>query len=238
MSKRLILDFCRLIEDDPEVRLAVSSALGMQEVRSGLEELRAQLAEVAGEIRVLHDTVRKRFEDVETLRSLVAVTDALRDRLAELAGEVRRLEASVQKLSQELPAVEAGAVGQLEVAVRTLAEGVFGARVEEWEYFDSEGSVYGRPCQIRSLSLSVGGEKILLAARVCASKGDVYELWATGRLYERVTGCRPRLMLIASHDCEDAKRLARELNVELHEIVSASQSSATTSGAGCVQPKR
>lgn len=218
MSKKLILDFCRLIESDPELKLAVSRALGVEEVKSMLEEGQARLMGVTGRVEELRAMIERISEGSEILHSLAAAVDSLGRRVAELDGELRRLRAVAHDLSRDLAEVREGWTEALEGVARVLAEKIFGAKVEEWSYHDVEGLVYGRPHRLRCLSVAEGKGVTLLSIRVHASRGDVHELWVAGRLHEKVTGRKPRLALISLRADAEAAALAAELGVELYEV--------------------
>jgi hypothetical protein len=88
-------------------------------------------------------------------------------------------------------------------------------KVERWIYYDSEGLVYGRPSVVEVDMLIRDGERILVEYKAYADKSDVAELGNIGKLYEKVTGVKPRLLLVAPTIKMRARSLAEELGVEL-----------------------
>ena len=61
-------------------------------------------------------------------------------------------------------------------------------------------------------------EHILLEVKSRVSRGDVYELSKVGKLYERVTGLKPRLAIIGGFMDKGVEELAEKIGVEIISI--------------------
>ena len=59
-------------------------------------------------------------------------------------------------------------------------------------------------------------EHILIEIRSSVSRADVFELWRIGQFYERVRGVRPRLAIVSPFVREEAKKVAKELGIEVY----------------------
>jgi len=90
------------------------------------------------------------------------------------------------------------------------------AEVGKWVYFDEGGEVFGRPARVEVDLLVRDDAHILVELKASASEGDVAKLWRVGNLYAKVTGVKPRLVLVSPFVEERALELAKELGVEVY----------------------
>jgi len=105
-------------------------------------------------------------------------------------------------------------------AVKGLVEEVLGrGKVEKWKFYDEKGEVYGYPSEVEIDLLIRDEAHILVEVKASASSGDVVELWKIGGLYQRVTGIRPRLVIITPFIDERAMKTAKELGVEVYSKI-------------------
>jgi hypothetical protein len=111
----------------------------------------------------------------------------------------------------------------LRESMKCVIEEVFGvAKVEKWVYNDAEGFVYGVPSVIEVDLLIRDKEHILLEVKSRVGRGDVYELSRVGKLYEKITGTKPRLVIIGGFMDKDVNDLAEKLGVEIIPITTES----------------
>ena len=104
-------------------------------------------------------------------------------------------------------------------AMKHVIEEVFGvARVEKWIYNDTEGFVYERPAVVEVDLLIRDKEHILLEIKSRVSRGDVIELHNIGELYKRVTGIKPRLVIVGGFIDKGVEELAKRYEVEIIPI--------------------
>jgi len=115
-------------------------------------------------------------------------------RLEELAREVRDLRRTVVVIAHRFGVLTEESFRE---AMRYVIEEVFGvARVEKWVYNDVEGVVYGVPAVVEANILIKDKECVLVEVKSRISRGDVMELHNIGELYKRVTGIKPRLVIV------------------------------------------
>ena len=107
-------------------------------------------------------------------------------------------------------------------AMKYVVEDALGAaHVKRWVYRDEEGLVYGYPSVVEADLVVRDGEHTLVEVKSRVSKADVAELHRVGRLYEKVEGARPRLVIVGGFVDPGAKDLARRLGVEIIYITPA-----------------
>ena len=100
--------------------------------------------------------------------------------------------------------------------LRGLVERVFGGRVERWSRYDWEGFVFGYPSVVEADLIVRDGKHILVEVKSSVSRGDVYELWRIGKLYERVRGVKPKLAIVSPYIDDAAKKTAERLGIEIY----------------------
>jgi hypothetical protein len=189
LSLRLKKRFLELLEKDPEFKYTVAGYIGLYEILKRLDEH-------GGAIKELQETIKKLGEAVkelqEAVRDLSTKVNAIGNRYGVVTEEAFR--SSIRYLVEDLLKLY---------------------KVERWIYYDSEGLVYGRPSVVEVDMLIRDGERVLVEYKAHADKSDVAELGNIGKLYEKVTGVKPRLLLVAPTIKMRARSLAEELGVEL-----------------------
>jgi hypothetical protein len=191
--------------------------------RARAEELR----EVAEAIKTLAKYVKKGFDIIEEhskvltehSRVLAEHSKVLAEhskRLEELAREVRDLRRTVAVIAHRFGVLTEESFRE---AMRYVVEEVFGvARVEKWVYNDVEGVVYGAPAVVEANLLINDKEHILVEIKPRISRGDVMELHNIGELYKRVTGIKPRLVIVGGFIDRGIEELAKRYGVEIISI--------------------
>lgn len=91
--------------------------------------------------------------------------------------------------------------------------------VEKWRYYDEHGYVYGYPSIIDVDVLIKNSEHIIVVYKAHADCGDVAELYRIAQLYERVTGIKPKAILVAPTVTLRAKELAEKQGIEVRGTV-------------------
>jgi len=113
------------------------------------------------------------------------------------------------------------AEGAFREGMKGVVEKILGvARVEKWEFRDEAGEVYGYPSIVEVDVVVRNGIHTLVEVKSSISRGDVLEFWKIGRLYERVTGIKPRLVMISPYVDEKALESATNLGVEIYTQLS------------------
>ena len=234
-------EFLRLLDEDREFRYAVMGRLGftellerfarLEERQAALEERQAALEERQQRLEELFAGLEERFARLEERQQRLEEHFArLEERQQRLEERQQRLEERVARVEEELRenrrvlAVISHRFGILtEVgfreAMKYVVEEVLGAaKVEKWSYRDEEGFVYGVPSDVE-VDLVVRDEAhILMEVKSRVSAGDVSELYRIGELYRRVTGVKPRLLILGGFIDFKARGVAERLGVEVRPI--------------------
>jgi len=80
------------------------------------------------------------------------------------------------------------------------------------------GIVYGYPAVVDIDVVVKDREHILIEVKSRVSRGDVAKLYRVGRLYEEVTGVKPRLLIIGGFIEREARDAVAMLGVEIRPI--------------------
>jgi hypothetical protein len=196
-----------------------------------------ELKDIADAIKTLAEYVKKGFDIIaehskrieehgKRLEELTKVVQEHGKVLAEHSKRIEELTKEVRELSR-IVNVFAHRFGVLSEesfreAMRYVVEEVFGvAKVEKWVYNDAEGFVHGIPAVIEVDVVIRDREYILLEVKSRVSRGDVYELSKVGKLYEKVTGVKPRLAIIGGFMDRGVKEMAERLGVEIIPITTS-----------------
>jgi len=186
-------EILRLLKEDEEFRYAVAGLIGLEEILKRLDRHEAELVKLREDMNKLREDMNRLREDMnkgfELLRRHI---DALGARWGLLAEESFR----------------AGMVG--------VVERYFGGQVERWTYYDEEGFVFGFPSLVEVDMVISDKEHILVEIKSSVSRADVYEFWKVGQLYERIRGVKPRLAIVSPFIREEAKKLAKELGIDVY----------------------
>ncbi len=229
----------RTLREDEEFRYAVAGLLGLDTILSELKALRLDFQRhlELEKLRWEENSKRweennkrweennrrweeayKRFEAIEAeLKRLREDHNKLREdfnRQFELFN--RRLDSFERRLMALGARWGVESEEAFREAMRSVVEEILGAgRVEKWRVLDEEGEVLGYRAEVEVDVLIKGEAHVLVEVKSSASEGDVVRLWRVGRLYERRTGVKPRLVLVTPFPTGRAFEVARKLGVEI-----------------------
>ena len=225
--------FLRLLREDEEFRLAVAGLIGFEELLKRFERHEEELKKIWEAIEKLRQDLHmfmreqeKRWEEnnkrwEEAYKRFEAIERKLLEHDKKFEALMRRMDLLEKRIDRKITML--GARWGLETeksfrrAVKGLVEEVLGrGKVEKWKFYDEKGEVYGYPSEVEIDLLIRDEAHILVEVKASASSGDVVELWRIGGLYQRVTGIRPRLVIITPFIDEKAMRTAKELGVEIY----------------------
>jgi len=221
----------------------------MTKVEDRLSRVEATIEELVKVVRSHEDRLAKleeRMTNVEdrlsrieaAIEELTKIVKAHEERLAKVEDRLTRLETVVEKLAnavsvhsmrldsfdRRLMALGARWGVESEEAFRNamkgIVEGILGvARVSKWVYFDKDGVVYGYPLQVDVDVAIKDSTHILVEVKSSVSRGDVSEFSRVGRLYEMVTGIKPRLVMVTPFIDDRGLEAARTLGIEVYTDV-------------------
>ncbi len=225
----------RTIESDREFRYAMMGLLGYTEVLNRITRLEERFTELGERVTKLEERVVKleeRFAELEErFIKLEERFAKLEERMIKLEERVTRIEEVLVEHSKRIEDLSRTVIviahrfgilteEGLREAMRYVIQEVLGvAKVEKWVYRDSEGFVYGYPSIIEVDLVLRDKEHILIEVKSRVDRGDVYELYRIGKLYEKTVGIRPRLLVIGGFIEPRAYEIATTLGVEIRPIL-------------------
>jgi len=242
MSSSLKGELLRLLREDEEFRLAVMGLLGFSDLKSSVD----RLVEAVNKLVRLAEAHEERLAKLEeritrieaAIEELTKIVKAHEERLAKVEDRLTRLETVVEKLAnavsvhsmrldsfdRRLTALGARWGVESEEAFRNAMKGIVEdilgvARVGKWVYFDKDGVVYGYPSQVDVDVAIKDSTHILVEVKSSVSRGDVSEFSRVGRLYEMVTGIKPRLVMVTPFIDDRGLEAARTLGIEVYTDV-------------------
>jgi hypothetical protein len=190
-----------LLKSDEELRLAVAGLLGLGTIISELKKLREDFLTFVKLQEKRWEEAYKRFEAIEKkLLEHDKRFDSLERRLMALG---TRWGTDSEKAFRN--------------AMRGVIEEILGvAKVEKWRYYDKSGEVLGYPALVEVVIAIKDQVHILIEVKASASSAEVSKLWRIGKLYEKVTGIKPRLILATPFIDEEGLKAAKNLGVEVY----------------------
>ena len=197
-------------------------------LENAVEELTKAVEEQSRAIEGLAKIVKSHEERLAGVEERLA---RLENAVMELTKAVRshedrlaRVEDAIKAFDRRLMALGARWGVESEEAFRNamkgIVEGILGvARVSKWVYFDKDGVVYGHPSQVEVDVAIRDGTHILIEIKASASSGDALEFSRVGKLYETITGIKPRLVIVTPFIDDRGLEAARKLGIEVYTTV-------------------
>jgi len=213
--------------DRVEKRLEEHTTI-LQEHTKILQEHSKRIEELSRRIEEMNKVLMEHSKRIEELTKAVQEHGKIlaehSRRLEELTRAVQEQGKRIEELSRLVNAV-AHRFGVLteedfREAMKHVIEEIFGvAKVEKWIYNDTEGIVYERPAVVEVDLVIKDREHILIEIKSRVSRGDVVELHRIGELYKRVTGVKPRLVIVGGLMDKGVEELAKDYGIEIIPII-------------------
>ena len=197
----------------------------LEERQQKLEERFAKLEERFAELKKRQLMLEERFARLEERQQ------KLEERMARIEERQLKLEERMARLEEEMNetrrvlTVIAHRFGVLSEsafreAMKYVVEEKLGAgRVSKMSLRDEEGLVYGYP-SIIDIDVVVKDDKhILVEVKSRVSRGDVYEIYRIGKLYEKIKGVKPVLVIVGGFIDPKAYEAAAKLGVEVKPVI-------------------
>ena len=215
-EEKLMLRLIELAKKKPSIRMA-------------LYELLMEHFVTRDEIKQILDEIRKMREDFN--REMINLRRDLSDKMTEMREDFnKRIQSLEQRMLEmredfnkqmQMFREQLSALGTrwgllAEDAFREGIKGIlerYGFHVEKWEYYDSEGIVYGAPSVIDVDVLIKDNMHMLIEIKASVDKSDVAELIRIGALYEKVSKVKPILVIISPFVRKRAKEFAKKMRV-------------------------
>jgi len=204
----------RLLREDEEFRYAVAGLIGLEEILKRIDTLTEEQTRIWEEIKALREEQTKMWHEIQELRKeQTKMWEEIKTLRKDMNEGFRLLRRHIDALGARwgLLAEEAFREG-----LKGLVERVLGGKVEKWSHYDKEGVVFGHPSMVDVDLIVKDREHILVEVKSSVSRGDVYELWRIGKLYERVEGIKPKLVVVSPYIEDTAKKTAEKLGIETY----------------------
>ncbi|WP_066796049.1 PD-(D/E)XK nuclease family protein [Caldivirga sp. MU80] len=219
----------RLVEAVSELAKAVKSHdERLTRLENAVEELTRAVKAHEDRLTRVEDRLTRLENAVEELTKAVKEQSKAIEELAKIVksheDRLAKVEEAIKAFDRRLMALGARWGVESEEAFRNammgVVEGILGvATVGKWVYFDKDGVVYGHPSQVEVDVAIRDGTHILIEIKASASSGDALEFSRVGKLYETVTGIKPRLVLVTPFIDDRGLEAARKLGIEVYTSV-------------------
>ncbi|RLG44150.1 MAG: hypothetical protein DRN78_00510 [Thermoproteota archaeon] len=225
----------KTIEEDREFRYALMGLLGFKEILDRITKLEERFTKLEERFTRLEEEFEKLAERQQKLEErqqrleerfirLEERQQKLEEQYQELVKRMTKVEERLEKLDRTIIAI-AHRFGILteasfREAMKYVVEETLGvAKVERWVYRDEEGIVYGYPAIIEVDIVVKDEEHILVEVKSRVSRSDVSELYRIGKLYEKVHGIKPKLLIIGGFIDTIAYEAAAKLGIEIKPLL-------------------
>ena len=221
VSSRLKEEFLKLLREDIEFRYAVLGLLGIDEILKRIDENTKAIRSLQEQVKSLQEQVKNLQEQVRDLQEQVKRHGEILERHSKVLEEHSK---AIEKLTSKIDALGTcwGIVTEetFRESIKYLVQDLLKVyKVDKWIYYDKDGYVYGYPSWIEIDVLIKDTEHILVEFKSHADRADMAELYKIGQLYEKVTGVKPKLLMVASTIRKRAKELADKMGIECRETI-------------------
>lgn len=186
----------------------------LEERQQKLEERFAKLEERFAQLEERVIKLEERFAQLEErFAKLEERVIRLEERMARVEEELKETRRVLSAISHRFGILSEH--GFREAMKYVIEEALGVAKVERKTLRDDEGIVYGHPAIIEIDVVVRDKEHILVEIKSRVSRGDVAELHRIGKLYEKVVGIKPRLVIVGGFIDPSAWESAARLGVEI-----------------------
>ncbi|MCD6488507.1 MAG: DUF3782 domain-containing protein [Desulfurococcales archaeon] len=217
----------KAIEEDRSFRYALMGLLGYREILdrfAKLEERQQKLEERQQKLEERFAKLEERFARLEERQQ------RLEERFAELEKRFVELEERQQRLEERMIRLEKlvttiahrfGVITEksFREAFSNILSRYFGATASKWSVWDEEGIVFGYPTVVDVDVVVKDKTHILIEIKSRVDPEDVYKLYRIGRLYEKKTGVKPKLAIIAGFITRKAMESSTKLGVDIYSYI-------------------
>ncbi len=209
-EKRRILE---AIKEDPMFRHALMGLLGFQEILdriTKLEERQQRLEERMVKLEERQQKLEEYFARLEERQQ------KLEERMIRLEERMIHLEKLVLTIAHRFGVITETSFRE---ALSNILSRYFGATASKWSVFDEEGIVLGYPTMVDVDVVVKDDTHILIEVKSRVDPEDVYKLYRLGKLYERKTGIKPKLAIVAGFASRRAYEAASKLSVDIYSYI-------------------
>ena len=214
-----------LLKGDAGFRIEIVSALegvvltkeDYGKIMDAFVKLKNDFLSKLAEVEDLLKSLTSKVNDIETK------TGRYSEDLKKLREKIDMVEKKVQSLSEEIDKLKS--VARVPVTEEVYIERVkdiltkeFGVKLRNWVVYDADGVVYGHPATVEALLAITGKGHFLIKIKPIVTSADIGEMKKIGELYYKKLSISPRLLLVGHYVNEDARRIAKEIGVEVRMV--------------------
>jgi len=214
-----------LLKGDAGFRIEIVSALegvvltkeDYGKIMDAFVKLKNDFLSKLAEVEDLLKSLTSKVNDIETK------TGRYSEDLKKLREKIDMVEKKVQSLSEEIDKLKS--VTRVPVTEEVYIERVkdiltkeFGVKLRNWVVYDADGVVYGHPATVEALLAITGKGHFLIKIKPIVTSADIGEMKKIGELYYKKLSISPRLLLVGHYVNEDARRIAKEIGVEVRMV--------------------
>ena len=217
IKKIIMSQLPKLMETDPDIRSFILKVTS--ESYPDKRETESRFDRIMDELKRDREARDKKWADQDKK------WDAQDKKWEENQRVINEMLVSIQKLDQKHDST-IGALGArwglhsesaFRRGLRAILEGSFGVKVERYEDYDHEGTVFGRPEQIELDVIIHNGTLILCEIKSSMSKSDLYSFWRKKNFYEDKHARKANRVMVISPMIDDhAKSAAKNLDIEIY----------------------
>jgi len=217
IKKVIMSQLPKLMETDPDIRSFILKVTS--ESYPDKRKTESRFDRIMDELKRDREARDKKWADQDKK------WDAQDKKWEENQRVINEMLVSIQKLDQKHDST-IGALGArwglhsesaFRKGLRAILEGSFGVKVERYEDYDHEGTVFGRPEQIELDVIIHNGTLILCEIKSSMSKSDLYSFWRKKNFYEDKHARKAsRVMVISPMIDDHAKSAAKNLDIEVY----------------------
>ena len=203
IKKLIMAELPRLMERDPAIRKYILKMT--REQYADKIETEDRIERILDELKRDREAQGKRWEENQRV---------IMEMLVSIKRVDRRIDSSIGALGSRwgLRSEEAFRNG-----LRAILEESFGVKVERYEDYDHDGSVFGRPDQVELDVIIHNGTVILCEIKSSVSKPDMYIFWRKKEFYESKHDVKvARVMVISPMIDDRAGVVAKDLGIETY----------------------
>jgi len=230
MSESSFIDSLRrelpsLLKGDAGFRIEIVNALeglvltkeDYAKIMDAFVKLKNDFLSKVAEVEDLLKSLTSKIKDFEeTLTSYKDVISGLEKRISSLSSEFEEIRKEIDKLKAvtRVPVTEEVYVEK----VKDILAKEFGVKLRSWVIYDNEGVVYGHAATVEALLAITGRGHYLVKIKPVVTPADIGELKKIGELYAKKLNIAPRLLVVGNYINEDARRVAKEVGVEVRTV--------------------
>jgi len=212
------------IREDPMFRHALMGLLGFQEILdriTRIEERQQRLEERMIKLEERQQRLEERQQKLEEeLIELRKSHNMLIEKMVSLEKRMVNLGKLVTTIAHRFGVITESSFRQ---ALNDILSKYFGATASKWSVYDEEGIVFGYPSMVNIDVVVKDDVHIVVEVKSRVDGWDVLKVVRLARLYEKKTGVKPRMAIVAGYATKKAIEVAKKFGVDIYTYLEDEQ---------------